>query len=259
MLFHHEGIENVRVFSLPDGIAADGSSAAFSGAALITWRSCNAGMLHQVYLNGWFAGVTIDVEQRQLVVQAPGSFQSALRVEVVAVEPKDAYVDLANELDPPQAIGRVRLSVLRSQSLPPGAGIDVYFDNGAGQIDYSKPLNAASIPVWPCLQDKAGSGRAQFGTSDFGYDSAASVGFGKGSFGNGQFGMDADTVEWISPPLPLGKYRFGVKVRDACGNESVARETDSIAVVPPPKPAAALSIVAFDRQTNQLRLRVSDS
>ena len=66
--------------------------------------------------------------------------------------------------------------------------------------------------------------------------------------------MDADTIEWISSPLPLGRYRFGVKIRDAYGNESIASETGLIAVVPPPKPAAALSIVAFDRQTNQLTL-----
>lgn len=258
MLFHREGIENVRVFSLPDGIAADGSSAAISAAALVTWRSCNAGMLHQVYLNGRFAGVTIDVEQRQLVVQSPGSFRSALRVEVVAVEPKDAHVDFADKFDPPPAAGRVRLSILRSQALPLGVGINVYFDNGTGQIDYDKPLNASPIPVWPCPQDKAGFGTAQFGMNDFGYDSAASVGFGKGSFGSGQFGMDADTVEWISSPLPLGRYRFGVKIRDTYGNENIASETDLIAVVPPPKPATALSIVAFDRQTNQLTLCVSD-
>ncbi len=253
-----EGIENVRVFSLPDGIAADGGHAGISGAALVTWRSSHAEKLHQVYLNGRFAGVTIDNRQRRLVVQPPTSFESALRVEVVAVEPKDAHVDHADELDPPPAGGRVRLSLLRSQTLPIGARVNVYFDNGAGPIDYGHPLNATPIAIWPCPQDKAGFGMAEFGASDFGYDSAASVGFGKGSFGSGQFGLDADTIEWISSLLPLGRYRFGVKVLDASGNESIATETDPIAVVPPAKPAAALRITAFDPQTNQLTLSVSD-
>lgn len=258
MPFHREGIENVRLFTLPDGIAADGSCAAVSAAVLVTWRSSWAGMLHQAYVNGRFAGATIDADQRQLVVQPPGSFQSAVCVEVVAVEAKDAHTDFANELDPPPTSGRVRLCILRSQTLPLGGAADVYFDKGTGQIDYSAPLNASPIAIWPCFQDKAGFGMAQFGRADFGYDSAACVGFGKGSFANGPFGMDADMVEWISPLLPLGRYRFAVKIRDAYGNESAASETVPIAVVPPAQPAAALSIAAFDAQTNQLTLRVSD-
>jgi hypothetical protein len=258
MSFRREGIENVRAFTLPDGIAADGSCAAISSAVLVTWRSIWAGMLHQVYINGRFAGATVDAEQRQLVVQPPGSFQSAVCMEVVAVEPTDAQTDFADDLDPPPASGRVRLSILRSQTLPLGGTADVYFDNGSGQIDYGTPLNPSPIVIWPCFQDKAGFGTAQFGAGDFGYDSAACVGFGKGSFASGPFGMDADIMEWISPLLPLGRYRFGVKIRYSYGNESAASETAPIAVVPPAKPAAALSIAAFDPQTNQLTPRVSD-
>jgi len=256
MSVYREGIENVRVFRLPDGIAPGGSHADISGAALVTWRSSQATKLHRVYLNGHLAGVTIDSEQRQLVVQMPTWFESALRVEVVAVDAKDAHVDHADELDPPPTGGRVRLTLLRSQTLPIGARANVYFDNASGQIDYSRPLNATPVSIWPCPQDKAGFGMAEFGASDFGYDSAAAVGFGKGSFANGSFGLDADTIEWTSPPLALGRYRFGVKVLDARGNESAASETDPIAVIPPAKPAAALSITAFDPQTNQLTLLV---
>ena len=258
MAIYRKGIEDVRVFSLPDGITADGSHAGISTTALVTWRSSHTERLHQVYLNGRLAGTTIDCRQRQLAVQAPTSFQSALCVEVVAVEASDAHVDHADELDPPSTTGRVRLSLLRSQTLPIGAQANVYFDNGGEQIDYAQPLNALPIAIWSCLHDKAGFGMAQFGTGDFGYDSSASVGFGKGSFGNGQHGLDADTIEWISPPLPLGTYRLGVKVLDAYGNESAASEIEPIAVVPPAKPAAALSITAFDPQTNQLTLSVSD-
>lgn len=258
MSLHREGIENVRIVALPDGVAADGGCAVISTAALVTWRSSNAGMLHQAYLNGCLAGVTLDAQQRQLVVQAPGSSQSAVRVEVVAVEPGDAQTDFADELDPPPTGGRVRLSILRSQALPLGGTANVYFDNGSGPIDHDIPLNPTPIAIWPCSQDKAGFGTAQFGEGDFGYDSAACVGFGKGSFGSGEFGMDADTIEWTSPLLPLGRYRFGVKIRDLYGNESAASETGPIAVVPLAKPAVALSVTAFDPQTNQLTLHVSD-
>ncbi len=258
MSLHRDGIENVRALPLPDGVAADGCPAAISSVVLVTWRSSHAGMLHQVYLNGRLAGATVDAEQRQLVVPAPASFQAPVRVEVVAVEAKDAHLDLADELDPPPTCGRVRLSILRSQDLPVGARANVYCDHGTGQIDYDTPQDATPISIWPHPQDKAGFGMEQFGVNDFGYDSAACVGFGKGSFGNGQFGMDADTVEWISPSLPLGRYRFAVKILDEHGNESVASQTEPIMVVPPAKPVATLTIAAFDPQTNRLTLGVSE-
>jgi hypothetical protein len=257
MSFAREGIENVRVSVLPDGVAADGRCAAVSRTALVTWHSSLEGMCHQVYLNGRFAGATLDAEQRQLVVHSPSSFQSAVRVEVIAVEPKDAPVDFSRELDRPAAgSGRVRLTILRSQTLPMEATANIYFDHGTGPIDYAEPLNPVPIPIWPCRQDKAGFGTAQFGAGDFGYDAAAAVGFGRGSFGNGQFGLDADAIEWITPPLPLGRYRFGIRIADAGGNESSATETEAIAVVPAAKPAIGLDIVSLDPQTNQLTLRI---
>ncbi len=253
------GIENVRVRVLPDGVTAGGQCAAVSRAALVTWHSSLAGMYYQAYVNGRFAGATFDVEQRQLVVHAPSSFQSAVHVEVIAVEPKDAHIDFADELEPPVAsTGRVRLTILRSQKLPLAVMANVYFDNGTGQIDYTTSLNATPMPIWPCPQDKAGFGMTQFGAGDFAYDAAAAVGFGKGNFGHGQFGLDADIVQWISPALPLGRYRFGVRIADTRGNESPASETEAIAVVPAAKPAIGLKIASFDPQTNQLVLRVLD-
>jgi len=258
MRLHREGVEDVRATLLPEAITADGCATAVAGAALVTWHSSHAAMLHQVYLNGKLAGATFDVEQQQLVVQLPTSFLSAVRVEVVAVDPEDAHLDLSDELSPIPANSRVRLILLRSQALPPGTFLNVYFDDGTGDIDYGAPLNASPIGVWPCPQDKAGFGMAAFGTDDFGYDSAACVGFGRGRLGEGPFGMDADSIEWTSPPLPRGRYRFGVKIVDACGNGSVVSETDPVAVIPAAEPAAALGVASFNPQTNELVLRVSD-
>jgi hypothetical protein len=253
------GIENVRVFVLPEGVAADGRGAAVSHAVLVSWHSSYAGMCHQVYLNGRFAGATLDAEQRHLVVQAPTSFQAAVRVEVIAVAPEEAHLDFSRELDPaPAGSGRVRLTLLRSQTLPMEATANVYGDHGTGQIDYAEPLNPVPIPVWPCQRDKAGFGLAQFGAGDFGYDSAAAVGFGKGSFGHGQFGLDADVLEWIGPPLPLGRYRFGIRIADVSGNEGPACESETILVVPAAQPAAGLDLASFDPQTNRLTLRILD-
>jgi hypothetical protein len=259
MSFARAGIENVRVLVLPDGVAADGRCAAVSRTALVTWHSSLAGRCHQVYLNGRLAGSTLDAEQRQLVVQAPSSFPSAVHVEVLGVEPQDAHLDFSDALDRPAAgSGRVRLTILRSQIGPMEATANIYCDRGTGQIDYTEPLNSVPVPLWPCRQDKAGLAMAQFGAGDFGYDSAAAVGFGKGSFGNGQFGLDADALEWISPPLPLGRYRFGITIVDAGGNESPASETTAIVVIPAAKPAARLEIATFNEQTHQLTLKIRD-
>lgn len=254
-----EGIENVQGIVLPDGIADDGRGASFSRAALVTWHSSLAGKLHQVYVNGRFAGVTLDSKQRQLVVQLPSSFESAVRLEVIGVEPEQAHVDFSAGTGPTQIDGsRVRLTLLRSQGLPPGASANIYCDNGTGRIDYTTPLNRDAIALWPCRQDKTGFGMARFGTGDFGHESAAAIGFGPGCFGQGQFGLDADAIEWISPDLALGTYRFGVIISDSEGNEGPASETRPIPVVPPARPAGGLDVATFGTADNRLTLHVSD-
>jgi len=254
-----EGIHNVRAFILPDGIAGDGGYAAISRAALVTWQSCHAGMLHQVYVNGQFTGATHHARQRRLVALLSTSAEAASRIEVVAVEPREAHVDWGASLDQaPIGTGRVRLMLLRSQTLPIDATFDIYWDHGAGQIDYTQPVNPLPVPVWACRQDKAGFGMTRFASGDFGCESAAAVGLGRGLFGCGPFGLDDDAVEWLSPALAPGKYRFAALVTDAHGNHSVTGETEAISVVPPPTPAAGLDIASFEPATNTLVLSIFD-
>lgn len=253
------GIEDVRACMLPDGIAADGRAAAVSRSVLVTWRSDLEGRLFQVYVNGQLAGVTVDPQQRQMVVVGPCSFEAPVCIEVVAVEPHEAHIDFGSDIEPSANLGaRVKLTVLRRQDLPVGATFNVYGDGGTGQIDYDAPVNETPIPIWPCPQDKAGFGMACFGDGDFGWDAAAAVGFGKGCFGYGQFGLDADAIEWIGPLLAEGAYRFGVKAIDTAGNLSAACETAPLTVVPPARPAARLDIASFDDRTGRLALCVSD-
>jgi len=150
----------------------------------------------------------------------------------------------------------VKITLLASQNLPVGATANIYFDNRTGQIDYNHSLTTSPIRIWPAWQDKAGFAMSGFGFGDFGYDAAAAVGQGKGAFGHGQFGLDADTIEWTSPPLPAGIYRFAVKVIDGSGEPGGISETEPITVTPAARPAEGLSISSFDKQTNQLVLTV---
>ncbi|MFB0525642.1 MAG: hypothetical protein ACETVZ_08865 [Phycisphaerae bacterium] len=260
MVLISSGIEAVRAFELPNGIWADGGYVGAPRIALVRWRSSWTDMFYQIYVNGQFAGATIDSQQRQEIIQIPTSFESPVRIEVFAVAAEHAHIDFSNELDMSLAnSGRVRMSLLRGQNLPISATAQIYFDHGTGDIDYDKALNNSPIKVWPAWQDKAGFAMSSFGTGDFGYDSAAAVGFGKGSFGHGQFGLDADTFEWIGSPMPAGLYKFGVKITDDAGNESASNETGQVTVTPAAEPAEHLSIVSFEKQTNQLVLKIKET
>jgi hypothetical protein len=257
MSFTSTGIKSVRAFKLPCGIWADGGYVAAPRVALVKWHSNHSDKHHQIYVNGRYAGATVDSQQRQEIVQIPTSLESPVRIEVFAVEPKYAHIDFSSDINTPYtASNRVKIILLREQNLPMGSTADIFFDNGTGEINYDSALNEMPLRIWPSWLDKAGFAMADFGLNDFGYDGSAAVGFAKGSFGNGMFGFDADTIEWISPSLPVGIYKFAVRTTDPTGRMSIS-ETEQITVAPPAKPAGHLSIASFDKQTNQLVLKIT--
>ena len=252
------GIENVRAYELPCGIRACGEYFASPRTALVKWRSTWSDKFYQVYVNGQYAGATIDRQQRQMLVAIPESFQSPVRIEVYAIEPEYADIDFSETIDSPAGLtGRVKITMQRSQNLPLGSIAQIYFDAGTGEIDYGVPLNDSPIRIWPARQDKAGFGMSCLGRSDFGYDSSAAAGFGRGSFGQVRFGFDADTFDWTGPQLAAGVYKFAVIITDEHGNKSEPIETGPITITPLPKPAQHLGISSFDKQTNQLVLKIA--
>ncbi len=260
MSLYSNGIDSVRAFDMPAGIQSNGRYVKEPRVALVKWRSTWRDKFHQVYVDGRYAGTTFDNEQRQLIVPVPTSTECPVRIEVFAVEAEYADINFSSELTKGAVdSGHVTITLLRSQNLPMDATADIYFDNSTGQIDYENPITDSPIRIWPAWQDKAGFAMSRFGLSDFGWDSAAAVGFGKGSFGHGQLGLDADTIEWTSLPLLSGTYKFGVKVRDASGRQSTSSETEPITVTPAARPANGLSVSSFDKQTNQLVLRIENN
>ena len=251
------GIKKVRAFELAGGVWADGGSYGMPRTALVKWQSSWSDKLYQVYVNSRYTGTTVEADQRQMVVPMPTSFETAVRIEVFAVEAEDANVDFSSELSSLIGeSGRVKIGMLRDQGLPAGGTVQIYSDKGTGEIDYDNTVNEDPIRVWSAWQDKGGFGMSRFGLSDFGYDGAAAVGFGKGGFGSGLFGFDAEVFEWVSPSLSTGVYKFSVKVSDEAGNESSGSETGQIAVIPAARPAEELSVSSFDKQTNELVLKI---
>jgi hypothetical protein len=252
------GIGNVRVYELPCGIRAGGEYFASPRTALVKWRSSWSDKFHQVYVNGRFAGTTIDSQQKQMLVAIPESLESPARIEVFAVEPEYADTNFSETIDCLAGrTGRVQITMLRSQNLPIGSTAQIYFNAGTGEIDYDTPLNNSPVRIWPTWLDKAGFGMSCFGRSDFGYDSSAAVGFGRGSFSQVRFGFDADAFDWTGPQLQAGVYKFAVIITDELGNKSEPIETGPITITPLPKPAEQLDISSFDKQTNQLVLKIN--
>lgn len=252
-----DGIDFVRAIELPAGIGADGNGFAAPRTALVRWRSTRPDKFYQVYVNGRFAGATIDFEQREIIVPLPNSFNVAVRIEIFAVEPKNAYTDFSSEIGSTAILnGRVKIKILRSRNLPPSSQAVIYFDNATGQIDYENQINKFQIRIWPAWQDKSGFAMSKFGASDFGYEHAANLGFGRGLFGQAEFGSDGDAIEWISRPLHAGVYKFAVKVFDEKGRQCAASRTEEVVVMSTAEPAKSLEIVSFDKQTDQLLLNV---
>jgi hypothetical protein len=253
-----QGISNVRAFMIPAGIRDDGTVTENVSSVLVKWRSSWLDKMHQIYVNGRLAAVTIDCEQRKITAPVPSSEQTAVRIEVFATETENAHIDQGYDLTfPSTQQGRIQIDFAKTHNLPRCATVDYYYDNGSGNIDYDNPFNILPIPIWPGQQDNTGFGLSSFGNSDFGFDGSASVGFGKGDFGFGQFGFDACLMNWQSSQLTAGKYKFGIKVTDSFGNiDSASAETEQLTIIPPVKPAAKLSIYGFDKSINQLILKI---
>lgn len=253
-----DGINNVRALAIPAGISADGTVTENIGATLVKWRSNHLDKIHQVYVNGKFASVTVDYGQREMVVSIPSSVQTAVKIEVFATEAENAHLDQSSQLNSSEIQqGRLQIDFAKTHNLPIGATVDYYHDNGSGNVDYDNALNVLPIPLWPRWQDNAGFGLSSFGKSDFGFDSSASVGFGKGNFGFGWFGFDACLMSWQSGQLAAAKYKFAVKITDSFGNvNNASAETGQLTVIPPETPATKLSISTFNKITNQLVLKI---
>jgi hypothetical protein len=251
------GIDRVRAFALAAGVRADGGAVNGPFGALVKWRSGHEDKLHQVYVNGRLAGVTSDFEQQSLIVPIPTESESAVRIEVFAVEASEANIDFGSELQSRPQAGRVRLSWPRSMSLPFEGTAQVFSDRGSSQIDYDNPVSKEAIGLWPSWQDKLGFGLGRFGEGDFGYDSSAAVGFGKGCFGEGEFGFGADKISWESSELETGKHKFAVKITDRFGQAGDAQETDEITVIRPARPAEKLEVDSYDNAEDRLVLCIS--
>ena len=256
MSFVSDGIDRVRAFGLAAGVSADGRTVDAPQSVLVKWRSEYKDKLHQVYINGKFAGVTGSCRERMMVVAIPSEHTTAVCIEVYAVDSSRGNVDFSEDIKLVNQACRVRIQWPRFLSLPFEGCANIYSDYGEGGIDYETVLNTERIRLWPAWQDKGGFGLCRFAQSDFGFDGSAAVGFGLGSFGYGEFGFDADLITWDSGELETGLYKFAVKIIDRFGNSSSASETEEILVIRPARPAESLEVDSYEQEQDELLLSV---
>ena len=249
------GIDRVRAYALAQGVRADGRCVDEPFGALVKWRSEHEDKLYHIYVNGALAGISTDVWQREIIAAIPSHTNSAVRIEVYAVEPSEGNVDFSGQLQSRQQAGRVNISWLRSMSLPFEGAAQIYSDGASCEIDYDNPVSREDIQLWPSRQDKFGFGLGPFAEGAFGYEGSAAIGFGAGAFGLGEFGFDADEIDWVSSELETGKYRFAVKVQDRFGNVSEAQETGEVTVIRMATPAEGLEVESYNKAEDRLVLR----
>ncbi len=231
---------------LSDGISKVRAFALAGGAAVVKWHSEYSGNLYQVYVNGRFAGATVEPMQRQMTVPIPLSPKAAVRIEVFAVEQGFCDIDY---FDRQIQTGRAKIEFPRTDNLPMGGKADYYLEENR--------LNNRGVRIRPDFADKGGLGLSSFGNSDFGYDGSGAIGFGKGDFGLGWFGFDTDMLCWQSGQLQADRYKFDIKITDSSGNTADERETEQMTIIPPPTPAERLTIKYFDKQNGKLILQVA--
>jgi len=251
-----EGISSVRVFKLPIGVFSDGQITADPACVLVRWKSGWEDKLYQIYVNGRFAGSTNNIYERQIKVHLGSLDKKGASVEVFAVDPGIAGIDMSDELSGRTGeAGLVRLICSRSNFFPCDAKAYYYSNDGDGEIDYDSVKGCRD--VWGCWQDNMGFGMSRFGLSDFGYDGAAAVGFGNGYFGIGEFGFDCDGFVFEMKLSGNGRYKFGVKVTDTQGNEyGEAIESDEIVFIEKAYGSQGLELSSYDKEEGRLVLRV---
>ncbi len=241
-----EGISKVRAYAIAGGVNGDGDANQLAGAAVVKWQSIYDDKLHQVYVNGKFAGVTAGCAQREIIAALPMSVKAAVKIEVFAVNRENANIDYSETINTKVQSARIKIEFAKTNRLPIDGNASIYFQG--------EKLNQESIKIYN--EFRKGFGLNGFGRSDFGFEGSGAIGLGRGNFGVGEFGFDADKFTWRSGQLETGTYKFDVSISDGRGNQSELSETDIMTVTAPARPAERVKLEMFDKQKGQLTLKV---
>ncbi len=218
----------------------------------VSFYSENPGMYHQLYINGQLAQFTDTTDQRTFNTkdEATGS-----RIAVIAVDQEYLATDFSHAL--PADHGRPcwvkSVQLIRDIALPAGTIVSLLTDHTTGQID---PAPLASQQVWPAWNPRWAWGEDAFGHGGFGYDGYLSPGAGQAAFGAGMFGFGADIISLSGLLLTEGDHQLVLRTTGPDGQFTDQQLSQKIAT-PPPQPCEAITVTAYDNQTNQLTFEIN--
>ena len=224
------------------------------GQYLIRFRSTNAGMHHQLYLNGNLSAWTDSSDERSFLLASPAAPASCC---IVAVEEQYRQQDLSNylpeDLQKPSWVYHAR--VIRSAPICSDEVVEILDDRATGGDLWENPL--ISRQLWPEWQPRWAFGQDRFGEGGFGYDGANALGFGNGAFAAGMFGIDTDLIELQATLTEQGRHKIVIQRRRTTTGQTVQSEPIHINVDLPPAPAKQIMATNYDFQKKQLTLQIT--
>lgn len=117
---------------------------------------------------------------------------------------------------------RVTLSVAVPDEWDGGTTLQAFCDFGTGSIDYSRPLLARRVEVFPGRTRAAGYADAAYGDDgygDFGPPLPPEEGYAEAEYGDAPYG-DGERLMRLGVPIPAayGMWKFNVTAYDEAGN-----------------------------------------
>lgn len=173
----------------------------------LIWRAPEQGeRLVQIYLNGQLSGASRSIIQREtwLVVD----HEQHVQIELLAVNPRSATVDLASALMGVEPVTQpaASLTVLRDLSLPVDTTLSIEVDEGLDRVALFS------------LGDARGGFGAVFGEGGFGYDASTGPGLSLGELGYGPLGSDGFALRWRDESLPRGTHTVNLLLENQPGH-----------------------------------------
>lgn len=220
------------------------------GGRALSFVSANAGLHHQLYVNGRLADWTETPDARRFVLpRSPGP----VRLAVVAVAPADRARDFAAALPPVGARPSwvCEFAWTLGADAPVGWRAELLGDGADGTLD-DEPLAAAALhPAWSA---RWGFGRDRFGAGAAGWDGTLAPGL-HGAMGFGPFGFDARRIRLAAALAETGTHELLLRCVDAAGRTATLA-TDYVDAAPPPPPPSSVTPVSYDASGATLVLRI---
>lgn len=152
---------------------------------------------------------------------------------------------------------RVTLTVTVPDEWDGGTTLQAFTDFGDGSIDYSRPLLARRVEVYPGRRRAPGYGDALYGDDgygDFGAPLPPEEGYADAEYGDAPYG-DGERLMMLSVPIPpgYGMWAFNVMAYDEAGNPEISLQPTIDAWIsgtePPPVRDFVLQSFAADKAT----------